>query len=51
MKCPRWMKDVKLDRAHGVMSFRVATWYLPWLYAQVLWKALSNRARWRFGLD
>lgn len=51
MRCPCWMKDMKYDKQHGVLSFRVAAWYLPLLYAKALWHALSNRARRRIELD
>lgn len=45
MKCPCWMKDVKVDRYHGTMSFRVAKWYVPVLYFKAVWQGFRHRRR------
>ena len=39
------MKDVQVDREHGVMSFRIAKWYMPILYCKALWQGFRHRRR------
>ena len=45
MKTPYWMKDVEVDTYHGVMTYRIAWWYLPILYAKALWREYRGRRR------
>ena len=45
MKMPYWAKDVKVDRAHGVMTFRIALWYWPVLFAKACWIRMWGRER------
>lgn len=48
-KMPRWAKDIKVDREHGVMTFRIAKWYWPVLAIKACWVMFWGRHR--MGLD